>query len=260
MRAIGLMFLLSSVLLSAQTTQPSSSSTALSLSSKAELALTGTTVVTDVTVSGSATWSINSSDIESGTFTALAKGFEESKISLQLDRGLRQEAHSGSSGSALGWWEGSDSVVHETAAHNNLSDAIWFFPALSCLGRASSDQYLSYVGQETRDGITVQHLTCYRWSSQLQKSFPTIQALTREDIYLDAQTFLPVAITFHTHADNDEAIKIPVEIRFSDYQPTSGMTVPHHIQKYFNRSLLLDLVISSVSVNSGLQDSAFTLQ
>jgi hypothetical protein len=47
--------------------------------------------------------------------------------------------------------------------HNSLSWAPWFFPALAVGGLVQDPSFtVSYVGQETDAGLTVQHLRATR--------------------------------------------------------------------------------------------------
>ena len=77
---------------------------------------------------------------------------------------------------------------------------------------------------------------------------------------LDSTTFLPDAITFNIHPDNNALLDIPVEIDFSDYRPVSGTQVPFRIQKFLNNSLFLDFQVQNAAINSGLSASAFAIQ
>jgi hypothetical protein len=115
---------------------------------------------------------------------------------------------------------------------------------------------VSYIGQETRAGAAVQHL---HFAFQPAVADPTglLQGLGVEDVYLDASTYLPVALTFNTHPDNDAGTNKPVEIDFSNYQQVNGSQIPFHIQKFLNGSLFLDVTIQSAVLNSGLPQSDF---
>ena len=80
------------------------------------------------------------------------------------------------------------------------------------------------------------------------------------DFYLDATSLLPVAIKFNTHPDDDANTNIPVEVDFSSYQAVNGAQIPFHIQKFSQGTLMLDVTVTSVAVNSGVADSAFMVQ
>ncbi|PYU30180.1 MAG: hypothetical protein DMG28_19510 [Acidobacteria bacterium] len=76
-------------------------------------------------------------------------------------------------------------------------------------------------------------------------------------MYLDSASLLPVAITFNLHPDVDAGTDIAGEVRFSDYRLVSGIRVPFHVQEFLNGGLVLDILISNVTVNLGLQDTDF---
>jgi hypothetical protein len=80
------------------------------------------------------------------------------------------------------------------------------------------------------------------------------------DFYLDPVSLLPLAIAFKVHPDKDMNTEIPTEVRFADYRVVNGARVPFHIQRLLNGSLVLDIVVTSATLNSGLPDSTFSLQ
>lgn len=80
------------------------------------------------------------------------------------------------------------------------------------------------------------------------------------DFYLDASSFLPVSLAFIAHLDNNSNVNIPITVEFSNYQPMSGLQLPVHVQQYLQGGLLLDSVVSGVTVNSGLPDADFNIQ
>ena len=80
------------------------------------------------------------------------------------------------------------------------------------------------------------------------------------DFYLDAVSFLPLAIGFVSHPDNDMGTNLPTEIEFANYQSINAVRVPFHFQKIFGGGVVLDVVVTSASFNAGLSDTLFTLQ
>jgi hypothetical protein len=229
---------------------------AIALATQALTALTGPAQVSDITLTGTATRTAGS-DVESGSITLKALGNPNSRFDLVLTSGTSSEIRNASNGTPQGSWITPDSVSHAMATHNTLTDAAWFVPELSVLSQISNPNFIvSYVGQETRAGAAVQHL---HFASQSTSTDPTglLQRLTAEEVYLDASTFLPVALTFNTHPDIDAGTNIPVEIDFSNYQQVNGVQIPFHVQKFLNGSLFLDVTVQSVVLNSGLPASDF---
>ncbi len=232
---------------------------ALAWAGKALATLSGSTAITDVTLEGNATRTAGS-DTESGNITLKALGNGSSRFDLSLAGGMFSEIRNNSTGVPQGWWITPDGVTRAMVAQNTFTDAAWFFPALSVLSELSNPQLsVTYVGQEIRNGASVEHL---RFSLQDQASDASasdlLTKLSTTDLYLDAASALPVAIAFDVHPDNDALSNIPVEIDFSNYQAVNGIVVPLHIQKLLNGTLFLDVTIQTVKVNSGLTISDFS--
>jgi hypothetical protein len=230
---------------------------AVSLATASLAALSGSISVADVTLSGTAT-QIAGSDAETGTVTLKVAGSSDSRIDLNLSNGPRSEVRNVSNSAPTGSWAGTDGVSHAFPMHNCMTDAAWFAPQLSVLSQLSDPNLaVLYVGQESRDGTIVQHLHFETPQSSSVDPTGMLRHLSAEDVYLDASSLLPVAITFNTHPDNDAGTDIPVEIDFSTYTQVNGAQIPFHVQKFLNGSLFLDLVVQSAVLNSGIPQSAF---
>jgi len=228
---------------------------AVALATQALVALTGTTQVNDITLTGTAIRTAGS-DVENGSVTLKALGSFYSRLDASLDSGTRSEIRNLSSGVPQGYWLAPGNSFTGMATQNTITDAPWFFPALSILSQLGNPNLIvSYVGPETRVGVAVQHIS---FAFQVPSdSTGLFQRLSTEDLYLDPSTFLPVALTFNAHPDNDEGTNIAVEIDFSNYQVVSGVQTPFHVQKLMNGTLFLDLTIQSAVLNSGLTSSEF---
>lgn len=253
-------FLIFATLPSFAATKPrtASNSQALSYAAQAIAALTGGNTINDVTLTGTATWTAGS-DTEDGTATFLALGPGESRMDLVLTSGTRTEIRDAQTGAMLGKWIGPNKSSGMSVFSNCQTDAVWFFPALGSLA-AGSNVILSYIGEETRNGEAVQHVQSYVYqTANVFGSGPTSQQLSTMDFYLDATTFLPSAVTFNVHPDSNAGVNIPVEVDFSNYQVVNGITVPMHIQKYMQGTLLVDVTISSATFNTGIALSTFSV-
>jgi hypothetical protein len=243
-------------LVSAQSAPPSDPQ-AVTMAAQSVAALTGGSAISDVALSGTVAWMVGS-DQQTGTATLMAKGFAESRVDLNLSGGTRSEIRNANGNPNEGNWIGSDGVVHTIALHNCFTDASWFFPALSTLAASggNSSVVLSYIGLENLQQVSVQHIHAYTYDPHL----PDAQQLSAIDFYLDQQTLLPVIVTFNEHADEDASINIAVEIMFSDYRNVSGATIPFRTQRYVNNNLMLDVQLTSATLNSGISDSQFAVQ
>jgi hypothetical protein len=246
-------------IIAVQTTGTVTAPSAATLLSEAATALSGSNTVSDVTLTGSAQ-SIAGSDDESGTVSMKAMAPGESRMDLTLSASSRSEIRTfDSNGNMIGVWSGSDGVQHPISFHNLLTDSSWFFPALT-LNRIISNTTTieTYVGQETLNGQSVLHISVAHPPAVADPQAAT-EHLTQMEVYLDPTTFLPVALAFTTHPDNNASLDIPVQILYSKYQAVSGVQIPFHIQKFLNNSLLLDLQLQTAVLNSGLTPGGFSV-
>jgi len=250
-------FILMASIVAFSQSPPSSDPQALALAAQAITAMTGGTSISDVSMSATVT---RVGDNASGTATMWAKGTGESRIDFALsteslseirnDTGYPQGASVVNGGAQQAW-----------AMHNCWINASWFFPPLSILA-ANSDPtvVLKYIGQELRNGASVQHLRAFRYETTgTTAAVALIQTVSTTDIYLDSISFLPTATTFNFHPDTDAMSNIPMEVDFVSYQSFSGVQLPSHVEKLVDQNVMLDIVVTSASFNSGLPDSLFAI-
>ena len=234
---------------------PASDPQALLYAAQALNAMTGGMSLNDVTLTGSVTWD----GTDTGTATLQALGTGESRIDVVFATGTRSDIRDAQTSLSLGQWRSPNNTSGKYASHNCWTDAVWFFPPLSSLG-AGSNVVLTYVGQESRNGVAVQHIQSYVYQSDWPTGVtPTPQQLSTMDFFLDATTLLPLAITFNTHPDNDANTSLAVEVDFSNYQAFGSVAVPSRIKRYQQGNLFVDLTVSGASFNTGLQLSTFAI-
>ena len=227
----------------------------------AAIALSGAVPITDVTLTGTAR-RIAGSDDESGSTTLKATAAGQSRLDFFFPSGARSEVRVGPDDSPTGTWTGRDGVSHQVALHNLQTDPDWFFPALLVVRAASKpDRAITYVGRESRDGAAVDHVTVYRQASQPWAEFATLlQRLTQLEVFLDAGTHLPAAVTFDIHPDNDASTGIPTQVRYSNYRSVNSVLIPFHVERFLNNGLVLDIQLKTVNLNTGLSASDFSVQ
>lgn len=253
--AVVVVFVLSALSAAAQTSSSPqagvpSDPIAISLAQKSVAALTGGAGIGDVSLTANVI-SVLGTDYETGAGTFSAKGLNESRVDLNLSGGTRSDVRNNLSGIPAGAWEKNRGTATPYAPQNCRSDAGWFFPALSSLSQtANPNLVFKYVGQEQHNGVGVQHIRVFRAQSP---------SATATDFYLDPNSFLPLAIGFNLHADNDANTNIPSEIRFANYQLVNGVEIPFHFQRVSNGSVELDITVTSAALNTGLLDTFFTL-
>jgi hypothetical protein len=257
---VGSLFLLAvlgiSFILPSAAQQASSSPQAVLYLQRTLAALSASTPVSDVALTGTAHY-IAGSDDETGTATLKAV-VGASRIDLNLSSGPRSEVVN-TSASLAGTWSGPDGVAHQMSGHNlMLVDPAWFFPAFPIAHGLSSGYVATDVGQENRNGQVVEHVTISQTSAaETPPGAPTMAHLSQMDFFLDSTTFLPVAINFNIHPDDNALLDIPIEIRLSDYRAVNGVQIPFHVQKFLNNGLVLDLQFTTAVLNTGLAASQF---
>lgn len=238
----------------------SSDPRALALAQKSLVALTGGAPLTDLTLSGRVI-SILGSERDAGTGIFRAKTARESRVDIRLSNNTRSDVRSALNGIPIGRWVKNATPSSPYAQHNCWTDAVWFYPGLSSLTQTSNPTFVfSYLGQEQHNGIPVQHIHVFQIVPSDTASLRTSQHLAGMDFYLDASSYLPLAIAFQVHADNNMNTDLSTEIRFANYRAKNGLMVPLHFQRIVNGGVVLDVTVTNVVVNSGLLDSLFNLQ
>jgi len=233
---------------------PASNAQALSYAAQSIAAMVGGVSISDVTLTGTVTWSGS----HTGTATLRALGTGESRMDLALTAGTRTEIRDAQTGAQLGQWFSPNNTSGNYAFQNCWTDAVWFFPVLGSLA-AGPNVVLSYIGPTTWNGERVQHIQSYVFQANSSGLTPSPQQLSTMDFYLDTTTLLPTAVTFNAHPDNNPNAGLLVEVDFSNYQAISGIVVPLHIQKYQQGNLMVDVVVTDASFNTGLPLSLFTV-
>jgi hypothetical protein len=235
--------------------QTGSDPRAVSLAQQSVAALTGGQAVGDVTLNANVT-SIIGPDTETGTAVFRGKGLSESRVDLNLSGGTISEARNVPT-KLTGAWNKNGGTPVPQVGHNTVTDASWFFPALSSLAQSANPNYLfKYLGQVQHNGVSTQHIQV---SLSAVAGAPFLPRLSATDFYLSTANFLPLAVDFNVHPDNDMNKDIPVEILFANYQTVTGVKVPFHFQKLLNGSVVLDATVTGAAMNTGVPDTTFTL-
>lgn len=227
---------------------------ALGLAARSYAALAGGTAVNDVTLESKAA-SYAGAEIDTGPAQLTARGYTQSRVVLTFGD-PRTEVRDG----AAGVWD-SGQREGSMAIHNCWIPASWFSPVLIVQALLKDPGFsLSYQQDEERQGISVHHLRAWQiLPGQSESTVDLVQTLSRIDIYIDAATFLPAALEFNLHPDNDATLNIPTEVRFGDYRSVNSINTPFKIQKFMQNNLVLDVALTDAAYNSGLPESGFTL-
>lgn len=245
--------------LQAQNPTSSAGERAASVINQAQIAVGGSTIAPAIDLNASATW-IAGSTHETGTAELKAKGIAQSRLDVLAGAVVRSEIINARSEPGGEWLDG-NGAAHRYAQHNCWTTAAWFSPSALLEWAQQADAVVTYVGREVRDGTIVDHLHAYRAVvNQPAADAAVLERLTSEDVYIAADSHLPVALIFNTHADNDINREMPIEILYSDYRLIDGVQVPFHIQRYIENTLNLDLVVTAATTTAKLSDNDFEVQ
>ncbi|MBZ5695912.1 MAG: hypothetical protein LAN36_11205 [Acidobacteriia bacterium] len=243
---------------------------------RAVAALTGGAPVADVTMTGNVTVN-RGSTTESGTITLVATAAGQSQITTVLPSGNWVTTQNYAASPRTSTSAGPSGAAQDTAPEDVLGPhPAWFCPAL-LVGAIAPQTYLaSYVGQETRSGSAVQHVSFWPQASSSPTSpFLTAgqQVLTgpapslplqigQQELFVDSSSLLPkeliIRVRGYRSAFNSSDPAHPTiptlvdeRVQFSDYRQVQGRMVAFHIQVSFGPVPGMDIQLSSVTFNTG---------
>jgi hypothetical protein len=123
---------------------------------------------------------------------------------------------------------------------------------------SDSDVSIAYLGDESVDGAVTQHIQF--WSTYASK--PALQKISdysKRDLWIDAATGLPHKVAYQRKEAQGAAAAIRLEVLFSDWRTSSGVTYPYQIKKSWNGTPWTTITIQSVAFRVGLSDKDFSL-
>lgn len=210
-------------------------------------AMAGQTAVQGFTLNGTAELIAGSTD-ETGSFNASCAVSGSSQLQLLLPEASWTETRQVTGGTPAGSWVDSQGKQHAMAGQNLLTPESWFCPAVA-LSRILQSGNLApqFVGNESKNGISVAHFTIAAPSIDNSQPNLLIAHLSTTDLFIDVTTLRLVALDFNIHPDNNALVDIPVEIQFSNYTSVNGMWIPFEVDKYVNSTLALRLQVGSAS-------------
>jgi hypothetical protein len=252
----------------APTTSGPQTSQAASFLQQAIAAQTGGATVTDITMTGTVTITAGA-NTDTGTVTFVATSAGRTQSTTTTSAGTRTVIRDISGGWPTLTVIGTDGVAHTVTTQSALAPhpASFYLPFVLGSGLSSPIFASSYVGQETWNGATVQHLSVWMvpggsWSGSAQ----LLQQITQHDIYLDPSSMLSVGMKFTVHpydATNPNRLLTPYrnnavdsieQVQFSQYQQVQGQPIPFHTHTTIQTtkvSVVIDVQITSVNFNTG---------
>jgi hypothetical protein len=189
--------------------------------------------------------------IDSGSFSAQCSISGTSQLQMQSSSGSQTENRQMTSGVATGNWIDSQGAAHPMANQNVQTSSAWFCPQIALTEILQSNTFaILFVGNETRNGNATLHYSVVSLSSNNPSPLSSSADMAQTEVYLDATTLQPVAFDFNIHPDDNASVNIPVEIQFSGYANSGGVTVPGTVAKYINGSLVLTMQVTSAASTS----------
>jgi len=252
--------------LRAQQTSPTAQAATLLQQSLA--AQTGSAAITDITLTGTATFlnsKQNASSTVTVTLTGLSGGATQAVFNMPTGTVTKVWSVSGTSGGApIVTGNGPNGSSKAPAGSSvTMPSFAWFSPAVLTSLVSGSGYSISYVGSETRNGANVQHVTVLPAPAEGSQT-PTwiAQQLMQDDLYLDQTSALPFSISFKVRPSIPPGSRQPLsnhshpateEVRYSGYQSVQGRVVPLRIQVFLGeaQTQIMDITISSVAINTG---------
>lgn len=224
--------------------------TAIALAQKSVAAM-AISVPSDSSATGNITV-VEGSTTQNGTVSIQTLGTGETSETISLPSGQREVVYSYGFAKETNGTQSINPVVELM-----LTDQCTDFP-LPILVAAlnNTDEGFQYIGQETLNGASVQHVKI--WNSFSSK--PRMQglaSLTTKDIWFDATSSLPVKIAYLRQPGRGAVISTRMEVFFSNYTNVNGVQYPYQVNKSYNGTPWQTITIQSVSFNTGLTYSQF---
>lgn len=128
-------------------------------------------------------------------------------------------------------------------------------PLLSAM-LINTDEAFRYVGEETLNGESVEHIQTWRTFATKPK-LQELGPFGLRDIWIDSTSGLPLKIAYSRQAGGGAVPAVPITVTFSDYKNVNGVLYPFQIEKTFNGMPWQTISIQSVAFNTGLTESQF---
>jgi hypothetical protein len=139
---------------------------------------------------------------------------------------------------------------HNYASPECFRAVPWFAPWMSILMLSGNTlSRTSGIGFQGSNGTSAQleYVTVAGDIASSPSASAIMRAGTAVGIVLDPTTSLIDEIDFDQTIDSDTSRVIPYRIVFSDYRAEGGIILPHHIQRFIQRTLQADITITNIT-------------
>jgi len=122
----------------------------------------------------------------------------------------------------------------------------WFFPAFALFAAQQDALLPSWLLSSTSDDTAGQHLVYDLTFPGSTDGLPVTPPLS---LLVDPDSHLPVSISFYLRPEKaSQAANVLERVTYAGYRNVDGVMLPFHVQRYLNNALILDLSISSATV------------
>jgi hypothetical protein len=189
-----------------------------------------------------------------GTIRILTKGVSESFVLITAPSGTDQVIFSNNQSNEIL----NNSVALLSLERTQTAQASEFPLAILSALLNNVDGSIQFVGLEMTNGESLNHV---RWfdSYASQSQLQALASLTNKDIWFDANSGLPVRISYLRRDGQGATPAIAVDIYFSNYQSSQGVLYPMTIQESLNGTPWATITIQTISFNNGLTDASFPI-
>jgi hypothetical protein len=120
----------------------------------------------------------------------------------------------------------------------------------------NQDSTLQYVGLETIDGASYQHIRTWNTYASTADRQP-LSEFTVRDIWLNASSGLPWRISYNLRAGRGSPPRQPIQVTYGDFRRVGGILFPYLTLRSLNGTPWMTIVIQKVQLNTGLTDANF---
>jgi hypothetical protein len=144
--------------------------------------------------------------------------------------------------------------------HSAISQRAWAFPFFSDLCALSDASIgLQYAGTETLNGNLAHRVEIIRSFSSSDPMSGLRSQVAHLTVWISASTWLPMQVQFIRVSEDNPTAMRPLIRTFSDYRVVSGLSIPFHQEQYAAGQLLQTVQLTSMTFNTGIAASDFTL-
>jgi hypothetical protein len=211
--------------------------------------LAALTAINDSTSSGTITFFWAGEQVN-GTAVLKRRGIGEFRLDIALPDGARTWIVN----NGVGTFTNVDGTVRLDPEASAFGLGFPYAGVLAAL--ADTSVAISYIGLETRAGVSVHHIRLGAVQSD-STALPSGNFGIAKELYIDASTFQIFSVVDQAHLQDNLAVKVPREVRSSNFQTINGIVVASTFSETIYGQPTMTIQLSQISFNSGLTDTDF---